>query len=653
MSGLKRGARMSQGGGSLWLAFFLLVVPVTLTLYANTLSVPWYFDDYRAIVDNPMVRDLSASFDQILGPRGIPRFSFALNYAIAGLALEWFHLTNIAIHLGCVLLVVLLLRECYPGSTLWPLWGGILFAVHPLQTQAVNYVVQRMALLATFFFLGAVLAYVKGRRRQLSAEGAPTLAVLSLYAISLLCAVGAFLSKENTVVLPAMLLLIDYCLFGKSPAAKIKVKWVVLPLLALAAYPVYLHFSSGNLSIGLPDAGAEHFVLPEGAAASFAVAQPENLSLRYLLTEFTVFWVYVKLFLLPLGQVFDYCYPLVNSLFDWKSLLALAALLGALLAAACRREKDRLLFLGAVWIPLALLVESTLIPLDTVVEHRTYLPMFGFILVSTELLFRKVPGRFLAASLLTVGICLSLLTFTRNALWARPIDFWADNVSKVPHSYRPVVGLADEYLRAGRYDEAASAYRRALSMNPYNPEEVHANLGKAYIELKQPALAIRELEQAVDLGGAEPHMAPAFSNLGALLVSQKRFDEGVGYLEQAVALNPANAGALMNLGVAYEKAGRFDRAETVYRKALSLNSANTDAHFALGYLLIKTGRPGAAVSELAAARELAPGNPGVLYYYGLALLRSGDGAAARGVLPMLQALDRHYFEKLGNVIEGR
>ncbi|NTU60416.1 MAG: tetratricopeptide repeat protein, partial [Deltaproteobacteria bacterium] len=179
-------------------------------VYAHTLHAPWYLDDHSSILANDAVRNLGEAFSVALeGDRGLTNLTFALNFALGGVRVAGYHLVNIALHLAVSCLTYLLLKRVFPGRRDLALGGSLLFVCHPVQTQAVTYVVQRMTTLsALFFFLGLYL-YVRALERGLPAPRGGSGAAKLRYAGALLCGAAAVLVKQNTAVLPVALLLFE------------------------------------------------------------------------------------------------------------------------------------------------------------------------------------------------------------------------------------------------------------------------------------------------------------------------------------------------------------------------------------------------------------------------------------------------------------
>lgn len=572
----RRWSRLSPWGGA---ALLTLAVAV---LYGHTLGVPWYFDDHQALLGNPVVRNLGRALAELWRPRGVALFTFAANYRFAGAAVAAYHLTNIAIHLGCALLVWRLLRRSF--SEPWALLGGLLFLAHPLQTQAVTYVVQRMTSLAALCFLLALELFLSFRAAAASAAPAARRRAALCYGAALLAGALAVFTKENAAVLPPALLLYVRCFDPDR-------RW--RPLL-LAVAPFLLAPLLLAASLAWPLLGGGELARLTGVAP--AAASP----LHYLVTQFSVLCIYLRLIVLPYGQTLDYGYPLVTSLWSLQNLAALAALL--LLGWGGWRLRRRLpgVAFGVGWFFLTLAVESSLIPLDPLFEHRLYLPLFGAV-VALLALAQAIPQRRLAlAGLLAALLVCGGLTWQRNALWRDPLAFSADNVAKAPHSeraffnlaartlnsgdvngglallqqslerfpasYPAYAELADYYRRSGRLDDAIAVLRRALA-HCANRATIYNNLGFFYALQQQPQLALDALAEA---RAADPALAESYFNTARLLVTLGRLAEAESFFRDGFARSQASATAYIDFGILLERQGRQAEAQQAFRAARRL-----------------------------------------------------------------------------------
>ena len=323
-----------------------LILCLGLLAYANSFGVPFTFDDNSSIVDNPVIRNLSdflSGAGYTYNPRRFVGYlTIALNHHFGGLEVAGYHAVNLAIHLANALLFYLIARvtlttpffrgdEPAPDAApalhaLVPLFASLLFVVHPVQTQAVTYVIQRLASLATLFYLAALFCYIKARLAL--AGGTPHTdrtppfppAVAGWFTLSLACTVLAMRTKEITATLPLAVMLYEFSFFG---AEKKKRLLLLAPiLLTLLIVPIGLLASGEPIGALLSDVSAltrETVEITRG---------------EYLLTQFSVIATYLRLLLLPVGQNLDYDYPVYHSLLTPRVLssfvlLALLALLAA------------------------------------------------------------------------------------------------------------------------------------------------------------------------------------------------------------------------------------------------------------------------------------------------------------------------------------
>ncbi len=493
------------------LAVLLVLSLLGGVLYSQTLHVPWLIDDIQNIVENPLIRSLAAALKNIGGQRGVAFLSFALNYRFGGMEVYGFHLANMVIHLFASWFAYLLAKRAFSASgadtpsspvtihaSLLPVAVATLFLVHPLQTQAVNYIVQRMTSLSALFSLVALYLYCRARESLQGGGRIVSTYHVGWYVSALAAMALALMTKQNAAVLPVLFFLFDWLILNRGAQLRTMARRLVyiLPFFLLSSLFIYLQV--GKDDILLKEAGrAEYWTKAGESSATKNLASappapdsaglpqpaklespPENLQLLYFGTELSVLWLYLRLLILPYGQLFDYGYPLASNLITMQTILAGSGLLLLFLAALWQSSRRPLLAFGIFWFFVALSVESTIIPLDAAVEHRLYLPMFGFA-VALVSLFSRLPGKRLA----TVFLCLLLAGYSaaawqRNLLWSDPIAFARDGVTKAPHNQRNHLTLANAYAEAGRWSEAEAALRKAIPLRPYY-HIPYDNLGSA------------------------------------------------------------------------------------------------------------------------------------------------------------------------------
>ncbi|MBI4374596.1 MAG: tetratricopeptide repeat protein, partial [Deltaproteobacteria bacterium] len=286
---------------------------MTLLIYSNTFLTPFQFDDESNIIDNAEIRSLG-NFLDFSGTRFVCFLTFALNYRFGGLNVFGYHLVNLLIHITNGFLVyslILLLIRAVQGPPTPPasqsasapfiaLATALLFIAHPIQTQAVTYIVQRLASLVTLFYLLAVVGYLKWR---LSPSEAGTRSLW--YAVSLVSCVLAMKTKENSFTLPLMILLMERVFFKP-------LRWkAILPFFLLAAPIIPLSHQNAL-----------------GEAEGFARDTTEIGRSDYLFTQFRVIVTYLRLLVLPINQRLDYDYPIYHSFFQPAVFIPFLFLLG-------------------------------------------------------------------------------------------------------------------------------------------------------------------------------------------------------------------------------------------------------------------------------------------------------------------------------------
>ncbi|HEY6101336.1 MAG TPA: tetratricopeptide repeat protein [Anaeromyxobacter sp.] len=518
-----------------------------LLAYSNAFRVPFQLDDGKNIVENPAVKDVAAFFARPGIPtRAVGFFTFALDGSLHGESVGGYHATNLAIHLAaaiCVyLLTVLACRAAArgvdgpdpalaAGASVAGLAAGLLFVAHPLQTQAVTYVVQRLASLATLLYVGTVLAYGHAALADRpSRRAAP-------YAVALALAGLALFTKENAITLPLALLAFDLAFLPGAARARLV---RLAPFAALAALVVAAFLAPGR---SIATAASEY-----REAGAVAGLPPWA---AYLLTQPRVVLAYLRLLVLPVGQNVDPDPPLAASPLEAGVLLpaaALALLLGipALLAWRARRRSAlaRVVLFALAWLVAGLAVESSVVPLaDPMAEHRMYLPSAGIFLASGAALAwgleRLSPERrrWAVAAAAACLVALGAATFARNSVWRDRLSLWSDALAKSPGKSRPYVYVAQDMLDRGDAQGAIALLRRAAALSSPAPH-VFLTLGVAYEKLGRPADAERAYRDGIARGGGA--LRGAHRAIAMLLLESGRVAEACEHLAAELRVDAAN-----------------------------------------------------------------------------------------------------------------
>jgi hypothetical protein len=525
-----------------WLAIACVLLLGVLA-YSNSLRGDFVFDDAPQIVDNPAIRGLG-SFAHPWGGRILPNryvayFTFAMNYLAGGYAPFGWHLANLAIHLANALLVWAFVTLAFRSprlrsSVLAPASGAIAFAsaaifvAHPLATQAVTYVVQRITSLATLFYVLSVVLYMAWRMRS-GARGR-----VALYLGVLLSALLAVRTKEIAFTLPVALVLVEWAFFEGG-----RRRW--LPILPVAMLALLIPLT-------LIDPGSRSAAVLASADKATRVQAPAGRH-DYLRTQAVVVVRYLGLLALPVGQSLDHDVPIRRS---WLApdvaggalLLASLAALGGWLAWRSRPGGSRppldpsvrLVALGIAWFFVTLSVESSVIPItDVMNEHRVYLASSAFVPAAVTLLalllVRLDAPHVVRNTALVGGLAASLLavvTWSRNLVWRSEISLWTDAAAKSPGHRRTLSQLGTALFKMNRVPEAVTALRRYTEVFPRS-SAARVQLGVTLYIAGKPQEAEVELRRAVELDPVDPD---ALFNLSYFLVEMNRRPEALPFQER-------------------------------------------------------------------------------------------------------------------------
>lgn len=611
--------RSETDNRSLWHDPFIHIILILFTgfaVYFNSINVPFMFDDYDFLVKNPVIKsfdcfpDTRKALDFSITPdirnnlvlRPATYFTFAVNHAIHGLDLFGYHLVNMLLHLGCGILVycffaqIMLLQghtgEEKTGTTdarYLPLFAALLFVCHPIQTQAVTYIIQRFVPLATFFYLAALVLYLEFRQ-------APAARIrIWLYISSLTAAVLAMESKEIAFTLPIIITLIEFMFFRENLASRI-VKLSPF-IVTMAIIPIKL--------MGL----SSHEIQEKSERVSDAINLVNFSGISsgdYLMTQFGVIATYLRLLFLPVRQNLDYDYPLHHHFFTQEVLLPLALLLMIagtgcyLLYHAKENRFFKIMAFGIFWFFITLSVESSIVPIeDLIFEQRVYLPSIGFFiffLAGVAALFKHFTSSSLASSksatflLLVVIACLSAATIARNMVWQDEVAFWNDVVSKSPHKSRAHRWLGGALLRQSKYIVDGANMMDDLVVLKDGSEQ-------------QLLAAINALKEAIRLAPKSPL---AYRQLAEAQMLQKDYDEALRTLATSSELQPASPVPYAMRGELFEAKKEIAQARREYLAAIKINPSYHVPHLRLADIYAREGNTQDAIRELESVMKSYP-----------------------------------------------
>jgi tetratricopeptide (TPR) repeat protein len=513
------------------------VAVLAAALYAPSLNGPFVYDDPNAISQSMLVRRLLPLTRFVtLSTRPLTDFSYALNYAMGGLDTWPYHLTNIVLHLINGLLIYAIAWATFAfsglarryGAAAQPLaWAAAaLFVVHPLASESVAYVSSRSEVLAAFWILLALGSY-------LVAVHSPSTrwrrAAAALIVIATAAGVG---SKEIAAAIPFLLLLYDWLFLAEGSWRRMRPRrWLIglslIPLVAGGAFLVVRAYVS-------PSPMGNY-----GATAGFGFDRFTRW--EYLLTQFGVIVYYLRLVVVPMGQTFDYDWPLARTPVALGVLVPFMLLAGLVYLAVRLRRTQPLFTFAVAWTLLILAPTSSVLPIaDLAVERRMYLPLAGLMLLAAAWLWdlvqlvppawRQRPQWTYVALVVIPLAVFSVLTYRRATLWGDIIALHEDGVAKTPDNPRVRLNLGVGYLNSGQpqraRDTLATAkalYDKGESVNafPRIGAFIHYNLGAVLFARKEVDEAERELVKSIELGGQYLALRPMAYMLLARIAAQR------------------------------------------------------------------------------------------------------------------------------------
>jgi tetratricopeptide (TPR) repeat protein len=551
----------------------LFLVILVFHIYAHSKEGPFVFDDLVNITENSHVQISSldwdslrrAAFESPSSTRPVANISFALNYYFNRLDPESFRLVNVLIHLANGLLLLLFLKatlqtpafsEFRRGmNRFMPFAATAIWLVNPIHTQSVSYIVQRMNSLAAMFCMLAFLLYIyarlsKNRRRRGLLLGSGLLAFLM--------ALG---SKEIAITLPVFVFLYEWYFFQDLDQDWLKKNylWPLGILLFWAGMAlIYLDFSPAET------------ILSSYQTRDFTLAQRVMTQPRVI-----IFYIFLFLFPHPSRLNLDHYFPVSLSPLDPPTtLLAMLAIIGLLATAVLCARRYRLLSFCILWFMGNLVLESSVIGLEMVFEHRTYLPSFPVTMVIVMLLYRFVKQIWLRRAVLLLFLVLGTVwTHDRNEIWADDITLWEDIAEKSPQKARSHINLGVVYGQRGQFEKAVHYLQQAVNLQP-NYVHPRYNLALSlfqkgdYPEAERQARVLQKMKP-VDKESLNL-LVMSLNILGKSLAIQGKSDEALENFYRAVQLAPNDANSHFNLSLTLERTGQLPEAEKYATETLRI-----------------------------------------------------------------------------------
>jgi Tfp pilus assembly protein PilF len=539
------------------------IMPVALALagwavYANGLDGPFIFDDHHAIPENPHVRSLWPVWEAMQAPaqstldgRPIVSLSFALNHALGGYDVRGYHMVNLLFHiLNAILLFGVAWRtiekfgdgKLDTGTTRALGFAvALLWLVHPLQTEAVDYIVQRTELMVGCCLLLTLYAFIRGCN-----EPRPN----RWHALSIVACVLGVGCKEVIVVAPVLVLVYDHIFVTGSVRSALRQRQGMYAGL----------FGTWLLLAAVIALGPR--------ADTVATSHGSITPWTYLLTQAGVIAHYLRLSLWPTPLAIDYDdWPIAQEIADvWLPGLIVVGLLG--LTAWAIRARSAWGFAGA-WFFLILAPTSSVVPIVTEVaaERRTYLPLAAVMMAVVWVAWRvtrPMPRWVNVATVSTLALGAAIGTIDRNRDYHSEIGIYEKTVAARPGNVRVRCNLGAALVKAGRINEGKQQLTQALQLRP-GYVDAHYVLGLTLAMEGNDAAAERQLAGVLEVDGTH---GQAHYVLATVLANQRRYPEAAHHYARAAKLLPDPAEAICGLGAALANMGQIDEAIPLFRQAL-------------------------------------------------------------------------------------
>jgi tetratricopeptide (TPR) repeat protein len=568
----------------------LLVLLLGVVLYSHILNSPFVFDDSRAIKENESIKSFSHALGDVANTRYLTDLSFAINYTVGGLNPFGYHLANNIIHIINGLLVfyfVLLLfttpffkskkKDLSHAYLPTAFFVSLIFLVHPIQTQAVTYIVQRSTSMATMFCLLSLIFYITWRVQRNEKRG--RLKIMFLYLFSIIFAVCAMKTKEISFTLPVIIILSELLFFTEksgrhgNPSLLRRLSYLLPLLLTMLIIP--LSIMNFNAPI-------------ESIAQDLDLHSRETVDISrkdYLFTQFPVIMTYLRLLMFPVNQNLDHAYPVYSSFFQlpvWLSFIVLSLILSLSLFLLYRtRVSDRssssfnihsrLIAFGMLWFFITLSVESSVIPIrDVIVEHRLYLPSIGFVIAAVLFIQSFIPHKAIKIVVMcALIVSLSVLTYSRNSVWKDPQTLWQDVIAKTPGSARAYNNLGVAYKNSGAFDKAIEQFEKSIQSDRQYIA-VYFNLGDIFYRQGKYKNAVQMLEYALELNPASQLHLDILNKLGRTYSAMGQTDNAIAVFQKAITVLPSAIAPYNNLAVQYIKVGEYNQAIETLSKAIAI-----------------------------------------------------------------------------------
>lgn len=569
-----------------------IIAAVIFLFYLNSINNSFNYDDGYLIENNPKIERLdnyifTNNWFRTFNNRSLTYLSFALNYSLGELNPEGYHLFNLAVQiissLGIYFLVLILIgfvkwkkpliqRE----RVLFPLAAALVFGLHPIQTDAVSYITQRMASMAGMFVILSTLSYVRFRI-------ADKFFIKSIWlGLCIIAFAGGFLSKESGLYALLTIMLVeffflrkregketDYYLYGMIAA------YVIVPSVYFLVNP-------------FPYLTTDHGVV------------------EYFFTQQKVILTYLGLLFYPLNLHVAHLVTPEKFFFSFAVIGPMLVHIGLTTAGIFLYRNHKWLSFSIFWFYAGLILESSLFPLPYFMnEYRVYISAAGFAFAVSygfiyirQLTTRSYPLVIFVVLLIFYG----MLTRDRNEAWQDPVSLWTDNTEKSPENPEGFNALGYALYQSGRYMYALEALTKAIQLDP-NYYKAVLNRGMVYSELDQDKLALEDFERVLKQDSTN---YLALSNKGTILAKRGDLEAAKQHYLKSLKSNPIYFRVYYNLGQYYYEKSDYDSAYLCYTESIKNNPKFRNAFNNRGVVLMEQKKLEESLADFFQALRLSP-----------------------------------------------
>ncbi|OGL41021.1 MAG: hypothetical protein A2043_01930 [Candidatus Schekmanbacteria bacterium GWA2_38_9] len=616
-----------------------LILAISFAVYSNSLKNDFVnYDDSWLVLENKKIKAIN--FDNICRMFSEPtasdylplkELSYALDYHFWRLKPLGFHLTNVILFMINCLLVYLLTLKIFEDKAL-SFFSSLLFTLHPIHAEAVNWISARKDVLSGMFFFLSLLFYVLAFKI--------TGIKKNLYFISsIISFIFALFSKPSVIILPFLLPLFDYCFLAEKKVFRIERTIIrILPFLVIAGLSTIITLS----------------VASEKEVVKTYWGDSPYLTFLAMLG---VVFDYIKLLLFPINLNVRYEVPFPPSFSDIRIIAGAILLIAFIVIFFKFRKNNKLVGFCLMWFLITLIPVSNLIPIAILKADRyLYLPSFAFTLGLSLIIFKlcnleEISGTVLSENILSssplkkgdgvgflssfykylvfiifflISLSCFVLTFSRNTVWKDGLTLWLDTIKKSPEDCLVHNNLGTIYIDKGDHEKGLKHIKEALEINPYY-WDAHFNLATIYSKKGKYEQALKELKTVLELN---PNFFRAYINAGNIYRQIGATDKAIEAYKKAIEIDKKSGDPHYNLALLFSNNGLFDDAVKEYKEAIKLDPTLAKAYNNLGNIYFKKGLFKEAIEEYKIAVRQNPNLYEVYNNLGSALNEAGNSNEA-------------------------